>query len=371
MSETQVATEAPQPVTVVEAPKPSIEQTMSEVYDKNYPDSRVARDRTSGEFKSKESAVEAVPEVKAEGAEVSDTAPETTQEPTTETVEPEETPAIDMPASWAADRKGVWDTLSPEARQIVAERESQAQSKLSELGRAVKATETVRPFLEPLERLAHQRGVQPGEVIQRLLAANDFLERDPRAALQWLANAHRIDLSQLAPQPIDPNNPESAQYGALTRELSEVKRQLAETTHRMTARETAEMQAREQTLTSSVEKFAEGKDYWPEIENEVFHQILALKAKDPARVQAEPMVVLKEAEERAIKLTPSVQDKLDKAARTEADKKAKEEAKKKADDAKRLASINVRSTTGSNPKPTFKSFEDEMAQVYDRLQATG
>jgi hypothetical protein len=361
-------TTAPVEVVVTQPETKSIEDTMAAVYEKNYPDSRVERDRSSGEFKSKEAApVEAAPTEETASEEI-------TQEPTTETVEPEtkEAPAIDMPASWASDRKGIWDGLSPEARQIVAERESQAQSKISELGRAVKATETVRPFLEPLGKIAQQRGVQPGEVIQRLLAANEYLERDPKGALQWLANAHRIDLSQLAPQTqIDPNNPESAHYAALTRELDDLKRQLAETKNHVTARETAEVQAREQTLVASVEKFAQDKEYWPEIEDEVYHQILALKSADPQKVLSDPMATLKEAEQRAIRLKPEVQTKLEKAERTkqEADKKA--EQKRKADEAKKHASLNVKSSTGSTPKASFKSLEDEMSQVYDRMQATG
>lgn len=369
MSETQVATEAPQPVTIVEAPKPSIEETMSSVYEKNYPNTRVERDRSSGEFKSKE-PVEAAPEVIAEGAEPSDAAPETPQEPTTETVKPEETPAIDMPASWAADRKEVWDKLSPEGKHIVSERESQFQSRLSELGRAVKATEPFKPHLEALDGLAKANGLQSQDALARLVAAGHRLQQDPKSAIQWLAQSYGVDLTQLVPMPqIGSDTPESAHINALTQKISHLERALAETSNRMTAREQQELQAREQTLTSSIEKFAEGKDYWSDIEGEVLHQIVAIKSADPQKVQADPMAVLKEAEQRAIKLTPKVSEKLAQAAKAEADKKAKEEAAKKAVEAKKLASLNVKSTTGSSPKSQFKSFEDEMANVYDRVTA--
>ena len=90
---------------------------------------------------------------------------------------------------------------------------------------------------------------------------------------------------------------------------------------------------------------------------------------DPARAQASPLDVLKEAHDRAVKLTPAVQEKLEKSAKEQAAKKAQAEAKKKADEAKKLASLNVKSTTGSSPKSQFKSFEDEMANVYDRIHA--
>ena len=370
MSELQSAeTTTPIEVVVTQPEPKTIEQTLAEVYDKNYPDSRVERDKSTGEFKSKETKVE---EVKSEGAEIDtksgDTEIETPQEPTTETVEPEETPAIDMPASWAADRKELWDKLSPDIKQFVADRESQAQSRLSELGRAVKATEPLKPHLEALEGLARANGLQSTDALQRLVTAGYRLQQDPKSAIQWLAQSYGVDLSQLAPSPqIGSDVPESAHINALTQKISQLERVIAETSHRMTSREQQEMAAREQTLTTSIEKYAEGKDYWSDIENEVLNQIVAIKHADPNKVQADPMAVLKEAEERAIKLTPVVSEKLEKAAKAEADKKAKEESAKKAAEAKRLASINVKSQAGSSPKSQFKSFEDEMTAVYDRV----
>jgi hypothetical protein len=367
MSEVQaVAAEAaPAPVTIVEPETPTMENTMSDVWDKLNPQERVDRAPT-GEFKSKEAA-EAAP---AEGAEASDTAKEITQEPTTETVEPEKSPVIDMPASWASDRKGIWDTLSPEARQIVADRESQAQTRLSELGRTVKSIEPIKPHLEQLQRIASQKGIQAQDALQRLIAADEFLDRDPKAAIQWLANAYRLDLSQFAQPQLANDSPESAQFNALTQEINQLKQQLSATTNHITSRERTELQAREQSLTDSVNKFAEGKDYWSDIEPEILNQVHALKLADPARAISDPLAILKEAHDRAIKLTPSVQDKLDKVAKAEAEKKTQADAKKKADEAKRLASLNVRSSQ-SSPNTKFSSLEEEMTAVYERLNGRG
>ena len=366
MSELQTEAATPTPVTVVPEAKPSLEDTMGAVFDKLNPHTTVNRSE-NGQFQSKEPKA---PEVKAEGAEPSDVAPEIPQEPTTETVEPETTPAIDMPAAWAADRKEIWSKLSPDIQQFIADRESQAQSKLSELGRAVKSTETFKPHLEALDGLARANGLQSPDALRRLVDAGYRLQQDPASAIQWLAQSYGVDLSRLAPVPqLGSDNPESAHINALTQELAQLKRQLAETSHRMTAREQQEIAAREQTLTSSIEKYAEGKDYWSDIEGEVLNQIVAIKHADPNKVQADPMAVLKEAEQRAIKLTPKISEKLEKAAKAEADKKAKEEAAKKAAEAKRLASLNVKSTAGSSPKSQFKSFEDEMASVYERLNS--
>ena len=80
--------------------------------------------------------------------------------------------------------------------------------------------------------------------------------------------------------------------------------------------------------------------------------------------------MLTRAEERAIKLVPAVAEKLGKSAKLEAEKKAKEEAKRKADEAKRLASMNAKSSNGASPKATPKDMYSEMADIYDRVTAT-
>ena len=68
------------------------------------------------------------------------------------------------------------------------------------------------------------------------------------------------------------------------------------------------------------------------------------------------MAALREAEKQALKLS-GVEDRLP---------ARQAEARKKADEAKRLASLNVRSSSTS-PRTDFKTMEEEMTSVYERL----
>ena len=81
-----------------------------------------------------------------------------------------------------------------------------------------------------------------------------------------------------------------------------------------------------------------------------------MKMADPGGVQADPMGALKEAEKLAIKLS-GIEEQMP---------ERKAEARKKADEAKRLASLNVRSSS-SSPNIKFSSMEEEMQAVYERL----
>lgn len=95
------------------------------------------------------------------------------------------------------------------------------------------------------------------------------------------------------------------------------------------------------------------------IEGAMLEQIEAIKATEPWRLETDPLGVLRAAHDQALKLT-GVGDKLP-------DKQAA--AKKKADEAKRLASLNVRSSTGRSPRTISKDIwsSESWGDIYDRL----
>ncbi len=363
--EVQPAAEAaPAPVTIVETPQTTIDDTMGAVFDKLHPDTRVDRAET-GKFESK------APKEPAESAE-SDPAEPVATDKTLDTPPVEAAkPSIPRPVSLSSDVDELWNGLSPAAQELWAKRESESNKKITELSQVAKSIDPIRQHLEPLQRAAQQKGLTADVALQRLLAAEEALTRDPAGAIKWLADSYGLNLSQFAQPPVDGSTPEGAHFNALQQEISQLKRQLGETTNRITSREQQEFQAREQTLAETVTKFSEGKDYWPEVEQEILDQIVAIRNRDPARVQADPGGVLKEAHDRAVKLNTAVQEKLNAASKAETEAKAKAEAKKKADEAKRLASLNVKSSTGSSPKASKGDIFGDMGEVYDRIHARG
>ncbi len=367
--EVQPAAEvAPAPVTIVEAKEDTIEDTMNAVYDKIHPEGRVDRAET-GKFESKVKP-EALPEAVDEATEAitkSITSDKTLDTPPVEAAKP----SIPRPVSLSSDVDQLWSELPPAAQELWAKRESDANKKITELSTTVKAIDPIRQHLEPLQRAAAQKGLTADVALQRPIAAEEALTRDPAGAIKWLADSYGLSLSQFAQPPLDGSSPEHAQINALVQEINGLKRQLGETSNRITSREQQEFQAREQTLAETVTKFSDGKDYWPEVENEILAQIHAIRMVDPARVQADPVAVLKEAHDRAVKLTPAVSEKLQAAAKAEAETKAKAEAKTKADQAKRHASLNVKSNTGTSPKSNGKDMWSDMGDIYDRLNAKG
>ena len=82
-----------------------------------------------------------------------------------------------------------------------------------------------------------------------------------------------------------------------------------------------------------------------------------MKLTDPGRVQADPIGALKEAESIALKIS-GVEDRLP---------ARQAQARKRADEAKRLASLNVRSTIHLSQTVHYKDMREEMQAVYERL----
>jgi hypothetical protein len=354
--QTEAAPAAAETAAIVNDDIGAIEKTMAEAYDRLNPP------RENGKFAAKEVKAEAET-TETEGAEPSEPEAQVSdQEPVAEAKEPAP-PAIQRPQAWSSDVDELWSKLPPAAQELISKREGEAHKRITELGEVAKTVEPIKPYLEPLQRASARMGVSPGKGLELLLAADDYLARDPVQAIQWLAQQSGVDLSRFGQQPTGEVS-ESAEVNALNQKISQLVRMLSETSHRIQSREQQEQQAQAQSLENLVQDFAKGKDYWPEIEAEVAAQIAAIRLSDPS---LSPKDTLEKAHERAVKLNDDIRNKLNETKRKEEEAKKASEAKRKADEAKRLASLNVRSIEGKAPKPARKSLEEEMADVYERV----
>ena len=110
-------------------------------------------------------------------------------------------------------------------------------------------------------------------------------------------------------------------------------------------------------MQREIENYIREKSYWPEIEEEVHRQVNAVKDQNPSLYAMDPLRVIREAEQRALAIT-GVKNKLNLG-----------EARRKADEARRLASLNVKSKIGSSPHSVPGDMRATMEEVYDRIAA--
>jgi len=264
-----------------------------------------------GQFTKADSAATQQPAEKASDA---DPAQETLQQ---------SSQALEAPTSWSADAKAKWATLDPSIQAEIARREknmSEGGQKWSEEKRGYEET------LAPVRTMAQRYGVNEREGLNRLLAANDYLERDPQAAIAWLAQSYGVDLSSLN-QTLEERPKADPMVSQLHQELNNLK---------------ASLQEREaQEIHAELSKFASAPGH------EHFDKVRVPMGKLISQGLASSM---EEAYEKAVWADPELRASLIAAqtATQQADRKAKEQA----DKARRGAiSVNGSPSTGATPVP--------------------
>lgn len=366
MSEVQPA--APEPQGNVAAPAapstpevtpqttPSMEDTMAAAFDKMNPQERVDR-APDGKFASTAAPEAAAPD-------------EQPSEGQTQTAAPSEPaqPAIAPPQSLPAELRDEWTKAPPKLAEWASKREAESHKRITELGETAKAHAPFRQVIERFAPTLQKQGLPPADAFARMLAVNDLLEQDAPGAIAQIAEAYGVDLSAVAGKP-QGEAAENAEVRSLKAELNALKRQIADTANRVTSREQQEAEAQRGNLAKLVEDFSADKsDHWADIEADVLEQIAAIRhlEKMNGMPEAPAEQVLKKAYDRAVKINEQVANKLSEATRKAEAEKAEAEKKRKADEAKRLASLNVRSKDGASPKPSG-SWEDTMREVGNRL----
>lgn len=271
-----------------------------------------------------------------EAAEAAKTAPDA--DPTKATPAEPSTAPVEMPTSWSADAKAEWSKLSPAVQQAVLKRENE----INEGGRRwSEEKRTYDEMLSPVREQAQRAGVDEREGLNRLLAANAYLERDPANAIRWLAQAYGVDLSQpngnAQPQP--PADPRITQ-------LHQTVSQLQQT---LQSREQAETQTAIQQFASSP-----GHEHFEAVKVTMGRMLKAGLATD-----------LQDAYDQAVWANPTTRQQLTaaqtaSAAKAAADRAQSEKAKRGA-----LSATGSPSASGASiPKQDYDTVQDAVRAAW-------
>jgi hypothetical protein len=252
----------------------------------------------------------------------------TTDQPTAPEAEPA-APAIEPPASWSAEKKAIWSLLPPDAQEYVAQRESEAHKAISEKGSRAAEYDAVEAAIgQNKTKLVSEYGSVPRAVETLVNVAVQAGQR-PAEFIQWFAQQHRIDLSQLSAPAGNPAAPGDPQIHHLSQAVDSLQTQLQQ-----------QEQARtEAALSAQIREFSEargadGKPMRPHFD--------AVRGEMAAFMQAGVVKSLDEAYTKAIRANDAVWAQVQ--AEQSAARQAAEQAKaaKIAADARRANSVNIR-----------------------------
>jgi hypothetical protein len=339
-SESLVAIE-PTVIESHEPAAPSLDDDLRSIWDKDHPP------RENGRFVAKNPTEQA-----ADAPPVTEVADQTAK-----TAIEQAQPAIDAPASWSAEMKAKLASLPPEHADVIkyaAQRDRESHEAISRAGQQIKAFEPIGKVVEQFAHVFQNNGLQPHDGIARMLAVNEMLEQNPRAAIAQIAKAYGVDLSGEGTQEATPENAR----------IAELEARLAKTESHLTAQERQRLAAERQrekeaddTLARDIATFAND----PKNPRPHFQSVRLVMA---GLISSGAVETMQEAYDRAVYADPTIRQSMI------AEDQAKAEAKRKADDAERVkaakkaAGVNVRSSPGQSSG--HRTMEDDMRAIWQK-----
>lgn len=298
------------------------------------------RDPETGKFvpKSTEAPVKAASEPKLPPAE---TAKASTEQPSTAASAP--------PVSWAAEAKASWAAIPPAIQNAVLKREAEVSAGFKQKSDENRQYEAA---FAPVAAMSQRYGVPAAEGIKRLVAANEFLERDAPAAIAWLAKSHGVDLAALV------SNPPAIQ----TPRVDPMVSQLGQHVTSLESQLNGFLQ--NQTL-GVVDSFAKdpAHPHYAEVENELVRLIPMIQQSEAGLSHHE---ILQKAYDQAIWLNPTVREKV-LAQQTAATAQAKTAMVQAKAVQSRKAAVSIKgSSNGAMPPPRGAPAGGD---VYDDVRA--
>jgi hypothetical protein len=259
------------------------------------------------------------------------------------------------PAGWTAAEKAEWSKLSPVAQAAVSRREAEIARGGQQWSEEKRRYEAV---LSPVAEAARRNGLSTEQGLQSLLNAQSFLERDPTAAIKWLAQSHGVNLATLAGQSDDVP---SAQ--AQTPNIEAMVRQaVMPLVAPIQQRWQQEEQRQQEMTTQMVVDFAasQGHEHFGSVEQDIMDLIPPLKERNPTWT---PQQVLQEAYDRAVYANPATRQTILTAREQAAEEKRRTEASQRATKARGAAVSVTGSPQGSAGNEPAASLRDEIMRA--------
>lgn len=287
-------------------------------------------------------------------------APETEgQAPEIKEPEKVESPSIEPPISWPREMKEKWSSLPPDAQELIARREGEAHSKITRLGDEVAQTRPIAQVIEQHKDVFARHGMSHDRGIALLLAAQRQLDENPVAAIADLARRAGVDLSIFANG--DGQSTQTPEIASLQAEIKNLKAELSETSGYVRSTQEREQQAKATQIEATLDNFLTGKDIADGDIPELAVLIQAEQQLNPGKTAEEWLASAYETfqfrrpERREAFISKQV-------AETEA--KRQEEAAKKAAEAKKHASLNVKSSPGASS--SSRTIDDDLKEIARR-----
>ena len=249
-----------------------------------------------------------------------------------ETAEAPELEPMAAPNHWPKDFADKFEALEAPAQHMFMERykdlEGDYTRKTQEIAKYKKRNEAFDEIMAPFKGDFERAGMDEVGAVRQLLAAHDYLRKDPQNAIAWLANQYGVDMAAIGNDP-------AAEDEFADPQVKQLQQQVAQLTGFIQNQQTQQQSQVQQSTQSLIDQFAAETDangnpkhpHFDRVRGVMGSLISSENAKDLATayemaVYADPE--LRQAQVKAMAAAQS-QDNV----KTEAVKKAKKAARSK------------------------------------------
>lgn len=330
--------------------------------------SETVRETLNRVLANQEIPQEETAETPQETEEVEEEATEETEEEVAETeveekAEEQEKPleAITPPQHWPKDFKKDFEKLPVEAQHLLYDRHKELEGDYTKKTQGVakyrKRQEAFDEILKPHMDDFSRAGMDEVGAVRQLLAAHDYLRKDPKQAIQWLAKNYGVDMSEVG---MDTAEDEYADP-----QVKALQQQVAQLQGFLNQQQQTQMQSVQQDTQSMIDKFASAKDADGNPKYPHFEEV---RDRMGVLIQGNQAQDLESAYEMAIYADPKLRQSLmDNYAATKTQKEVKTEAVKKAKKAQR-STVRGNPTPAEKALPTGLSVRDTIMKSIQQLE---
>jgi hypothetical protein len=279
-----------------------------------------------------------------------------------EKAEDEPLEAIAPPQHWPNDFKEQFEKMDATGQHLFMKRykdlEGDYTKKTQSLAKYRKRQEAFDEIMKPHMDDFSRAGMDEVGAVRQLLAAHDYLRKDPKQAIQWLAKNYGVDMSEVGIDSTEEDDYADPQVKALQQQVAQLQGFLQN-------QQQTQMQSVQQNTQSMIDQFAGEKDANGNPKHPHFDEV---RDRMGVLIQGNQAPDLATAYDMAVYADPKLRQSLmDNYAETKTQKKVKTEAVAKAKKAQR-STVRGNAAPAEKALPTGMSVRDTIMKSIQQLE---
>ena len=279
-----------------------------------------------------------------------------------EPAEAAELEALPAPNHWPKDFAAKFEALEPPAQHLFMQRykdlEGDYTKKTQAIAKYKKRQDAFDEIMQPFKGDFERAGMDDVGAVRQLLAAHDYLRKDPQNAIAWLANQYGVDTSAIGNDP-------ALEDEFADPQVKQLQQQVAQLTGFIQNQQTQQQSYEQASTQSFIDQFAAETDASGNPAHPHFETVRSVMG---SLISSGNATDLKSAYDMAVYANPELrQEELKRVAASQSQAKVKTEAVQKAKKAQR-SKVRGSATPAAQALPANASIRDTINASIRQLE---